>query len=289
MSTPTDPRRVHPSTYIVQDRSNEEELIRLKIQDQMVTAMMGGVLPEQPDPAIFQRVLDVGCATGGWLIEVARAYPSISLLVGIDVSERMVKYAQAQAESQQVNDRVEFHTMDALRMLEFPSNYFDLVNLRFGQGYLRTWDWPKILHEFRRVARLDGVIRLTEGDIITENTSPALTQLNQLLLQAFRQAGHLFTPDSIGLTSELAPLLRQHGLHNVQTRSYTQESRAGTVEGQFFYEDMSRLFQTLAPFLRKWTRVPENYKMLYQQALDEMQQPDFVAKNGRLLTAWGYK
>jgi len=288
MSPPTDPRRAHPSTYIVQDRSNEEELIRLKIQDQMVTATMGGVLPEQPDPAIFQRVLDVGCATGGWLIEVARAYPSISLLVGIDVSERMVKYAQAQAESQQVNDRVEFHTMDALRMLEFPSGYFDLVNLRFGQGYLRTWDWPKLLQEFRRVARRGGVIRLTEGDIKTENTSPALTQLNQLLLQAFHQGGFLFTPDSIGLTGELARLLHQHGLRNVQTRSYTNGSRAGTVEGQLFYKDMSRMFQTLAPFLRKWTRMPDNYEALYQQALDEMQQPGFV-ESGHLLTAWGYK
>src|SRR5713101_7159473 len=132
MSTPTDPRQEHPSTYVVQDRSNEEELTRLQIQDQLVTASMGGVLPEQPDPTIFQRVLDVGCGTGGWLIEVAKTYPSISLLVGVDVSERMLAYAQEQAEAQQVSDRVEFRTMDALRMLEFPTHYFDLLNQRFG-------------------------------------------------------------------------------------------------------------------------------------------------------------
>jgi hypothetical protein len=57
MSTPTDPRREHPSTYFVQDRSNEDELTRLQLQDQLVTASMGGVLPEQPDPAIFQCFL----------------------------------------------------------------------------------------------------------------------------------------------------------------------------------------------------------------------------------------
>jgi SAM-dependent methyltransferase len=132
MSDPTNPRREQPSTYFVQDRSSEEELKRLHIQDQTITASMGGVLPEQPNPAIFQRVLDVGCGTGGWLIEVAKTYPSISLLVGVDVSGRMLAYAQEQAEAQQVSDRVEFRTMDALRMLEFPAHYFDLLNQRFG-------------------------------------------------------------------------------------------------------------------------------------------------------------
>src|SRR5713101_6168760 len=142
MSTPpTDPPREHPSTYFVQDRSNEEELIRVMIQDQLVTAGMGGVLPEQPDPTIFHRVLDVGCGTGGWLIEAAKTYPAMSLLVGVDVSGRMVEYARAQAEAQRVGDRVQFRTMDALRMLEFPTDSFDLVNQRFGTSYLRTWDW----------------------------------------------------------------------------------------------------------------------------------------------------
>src|SRR5579884_158650 len=72
-----------PSTYFVQDRHNKQELKRLIIQDQMITISMGGVLPEQTDPTLFRHVLDVGCGTGGWLIEVAKAYPSMPLLVGI--------------------------------------------------------------------------------------------------------------------------------------------------------------------------------------------------------------
>ena len=286
MSTPTDPRQEHPSTYVVQDRSNEEELTRLQVQDQMMTTGMGGVLPEQPDPTIFQRVLDVGCGTGGWLIEAAKTYPGMTRLIGVDVSSRMIEYARAQAEAQQVSDRVRFATMDALRMLEFPADYFDLVNQRLGASYLRTWDWPKLLHEFQRVTRPGGVIRVTETDGIAESSSPALTRLNLLMVQALYQAGHLFTAEGNGLISQLAHLLHQYGLKNVQTRAYTLEHRAGTPEGQHFYEDMKRAFRTMLPFLRKWTRVPDDYETIYQQMLSEIQQPDFVAP-WNLLTAWG--
>lgn len=289
MSTPpTDPRREHPSTYFVQDRSNKEEMIRVMIQDQLVTASMGGVLPEQPDPTIFHRVLDVGCGTGGWLIEAAKTYPTMSLLVGVDVSGRMVEYARTQAEDQQVSDRVQFRTMDALRMLEFPTDYFDLVNQRFGTSYLRTWDWPKLLHEFQRVTRPGGVVRVTEGNFLVQSPSLALARLYELALDVFYRAGHYFTAESNGVTGELVRLLHQFGLQNVQTRVHIMEYRAGTTEGQRFYEDMKHFFQTILPFFRKWSKVPDDYEAIYQQALSEMQQPDFVATSS-LLTAWGSK
>ena len=287
MPTSGDPReKQHPSTYFVQDRSNAEELARLQIQDQLLTASMGGVLPEQSNPAIFQRVLDVGCGTGAWLIEAAKTYPGMSELLGVDVSPRMLDYARAQAEAQQVSDRVQFRVMDALRMLEFPSGSFDLVNQRLGLSYLRKWDWPKVLQEYLRVARPGGVIRITESDTISESSSPALLRLHQMSFEALCQAGHFFIPKYDGITSELARLLHQHGVRHVQTHSYTLEYRAGTIQGQSFYEDMKHIFRTGLPFLRKWTRVPEDYEEICQQALVEMQQPDFVA-TWHYLTVWG--
>ena len=285
MSTPTNPRREHPSTYVVQDRSSTEELNRLQLQDQMLTASMGGVLPEQPDVTIFQRVLDIGCGTGGWLIDVAKTYPSMSLLVGVDVSSKMIEYAQAQAEAAGVSDRVQFRAMDVLRMLEFPVNYFDLVNQRLGISYLRTWDWPKLLQEYQRVTRPGGVIRITESDIITETNSPALLRLDQLLQQTLYQAGHLFTPERNGLTNQLGRLLRQYGFQNVQECAFALEYRADTPEGHLFHEDMKHVYRTFVPFMRKWIPVPDDYETLYQQMLSETQQPDFVAI-WDLLTVW---
>ncbi len=284
MSEPTDPRREHPSTYMV-PRSQEEELTRLLVQDQMLSAGMG-ILAEQPDPAIFGRVLDVGCGVGNWLIEAARTYSSMTRLAGVDASERMITYARAQAEAHHVSDRVQFHVMDALRMLEFPANSFDLVNQRLGLSYLRTWDWWKLLQEYQRVTRPGGVIRITECDMVTESSSPALLRLNQLVLQAFYHAGHFFTPDSFGVTNQLAHLLHQHGFQGVQTRPYTFKYRIGTPEGDLFYEDTRHVYRVVVPFLRKWTRVPDDYEMLYQQMLDELHQPDCVT-TWTLLTAWG--
>ncbi len=288
MATPTDPRREHPSTYFVQDRENVEELTRMQIQDHLMTASMGGVLPEQPDPTIFGSVLDVGCATGGWLIEAAKAYPTMRELVGIDINSKVVAYARAQAEAERLSDRMQFRTMDALRMLEFPNGSFDLVNQRAGASYLRKWDWPKLLQEYQRVTRAGGVIRVTEGDMVIESGSLALSRLFDLMRQAFYQAGHVFTPESDGVTSQLAHLLSQYGLTEVETRTHRLQYHAGTAEWHHFFEDMRLIFRTIVPFLRKWSQVPNDYEAIYQQALADMQQPDFVAAAG-MLTAWGRK
>jgi len=287
VSALTNPRREHPSTYFVPDRSNKEEMNRVQLQDQLITAGMGGVLPEQPDPSRFHRVLDVGCGTGAWLIEAAKTYPSMTLLIGVDISNKMLDSARAQATAQQVDDHVEFHQMDALRMLEFPTGYFDLVNQRYAKSWLRTWDWPKLLQEFQRVTRPGGSVRLTEPASL-ESNSPAVARHWECLLEAFYQSGRLFTPEHDGLTKELAHLLRRHGLQQVQTHAYPLEHRAGTSEGQRFAEDVRLMFQTFKPFLQKWGCVPANYEEICQQAVREMQQPDFVA-TWNLLTAWGIR
>jgi ubiquinone/menaquinone biosynthesis C-methylase UbiE len=275
----------HPSTYIVQDRSNEEELTRLHLQDQLLNAGMGGVLPEQEDLSHFQRVLDVGCGTGNWLISLAQQVPTSSLLVGVDVSLRMVKYARSQAEAAGVADRVEFHVMDALRMLEFPRKNFDLVNQRLGMGYLRTWDWPNLLQEYRRVTKPGGIIRITEGNATVGN-APAFNTLSNLFVDAMTRAGNFAFPEEDGITRTLEPMMRQAGLLNLQTRLHQLEYRAGTPEGESFAEDVRYTFRTFVPFLRKWTKFPNDYDRIYQQMVQEMKQPGFVA-TWRLLTVWG--
>ena len=280
-------KKEQSSTYVVQDQKNQEELRRLTLQSHLLTTSMGGPLSDLPHPTAFRRVLDVGSGSGSWVIETAQMYPTLELL-GIDRSERMVEHAREAAHVNQVSDRVTFQVMDALLRLEFPDAFFDLVNLRLGLSFLRTGDWPKLLSEMLRVTSPGGVIRITDTEIIQPSTSPALRQLNEMSQCAFFKAGHLFTQETTGLTAHLAPLLEQHGCQQVQTKTHTLEYQAGTEEGQMFYEDMKNVFHLIRPFYQKWGCTPENYHVIYQQALDEMLHPEFRV-TWNLLSAWGTK
>ncbi len=284
----TQPPKENPSAYFVTDRSNLEEIDRLDNQDTMLTNGMGGVLPEQPDPTTFRSILDVGCGTGGWLVEIAKTYPTIEKLRGGDINTKILEYARAKAVAEQLGDRMQFEPMDALRIIEFANGSFDLVNQRLGASWLRTWEWTKILLEYRRVCRPGGTIRITEGNIVIESNSPALTQLNALSLEAVFRSGRLFAPTGDGLLNQLERLMSQHCMEQIQTKTHKLVFRADTPEGQYFYEDMERFYRIALPFFRKWVHIPSDYHETYEQALIEMQQPDFCAM-WTFLTIWGIR
>ena len=270
-------------TYMRQRRATKEELVLLQKEEQMMTAVLGGVLPEQPDPASFKSILDVGCGTGQWLIEVAQTYPGTTHLVGVDINSQIIAYAQSQAVDHQVADRVQFLVMDALGFLDFPPNTFDLINLRFGADFLRSWDWNRLLENFRRIARPHGVIRLIEADMI-ESNSPAQMQQADHLLQAFHRSGHFFTPQKDGMTSGLVPWLLQWGFQNVQTVDRTLHYDKESLEGQFFLIYLEQVSRSIQAFKQKWNRQPDD-EALSKQMLEDMQRPDFEA-SWRFLTVW---
>lgn len=287
-SIPEPGKHEKPSTYVVQDRNNDEELHRLTIQDQAGTKIMGGVLAEQPDPTIFHSILDVGCATGGWAIEVARQYPTMKV-VGVDISERMLRYAQQRAEEAGVADRVSFRIMDALRGLDFRDNTFDLVNERANFSYIRKWDWRKYLYELQRVVRPSGVVRLTEVAMF-QTTEPALGQLCEIMITALYQAAHFFEPTAASVINHLEELVTQTQYEHVQRKEtiFVFGTAIETPESQAFLEDVRYLFRTTRPFLEKYGSFKGNYTALYQQAMEEMQAPDFRMQ-GKVLTVWATK
>ncbi len=276
-----------PNTYLVQDMGDGREVQRLSIQDHMSTRAMRGVLPEQENPCIFSRVLDVACGTGGWLLELAKECPLMQA-EGIDISAENIDYANAQAEHSGLSDRVQYRVMDATLMLQFPEQAFDLVNLRFGQSFLRTWDWPKMISEMLRVTRPGGTIRVVEGSIVPISSSAALTEIFTTVVRAFHASGRLHEETPTGMAHQTAPLLHQHGVKEVQSKAIDTTHRQGTESGEALYQDVSYLVHTVRPFLQKFANANKDFDDLGRQALQDMQEPGFEA-TGTIVVAWGKK
>jgi ubiquinone/menaquinone biosynthesis C-methylase UbiE len=280
-----------PGTLVAQGVSGDEELYRLRIQDQMLTDSMGGVLPEQPDPTRFDSVLDIGCGTASWLLDLARIYPHISRLVGVDINAKVLDYARAQARELQVEDRVEFHQMDVLSRVEFPDESFDLVNERQGINWLHTEDWPVLLQECQRVAKPGGIIRVTEISGNRGTNSSAFARLygeGGIVLEATYRAGLMFTSQGNGLTAGLARLLPEQGLQQMQTHDYVLEYPATTPEGRAFAENCQIFARIMVPWMQQWIQLPDDYEDIYQQMVHDIQQPTFYTSLG-MTTFWGIR
>src|SRR5579863_1162544 len=121
-------------TY-VHDPESATELVRIRHQDRMVTKCMGGPLSELEPSAIekMQRILDLACGPGAWVLDMAYEYPQAEV-TGVDISRRMVEYGQALSREQHLHNAT-FQVMNILEPLDFPDNSFDLVNARAMFGF----------------------------------------------------------------------------------------------------------------------------------------------------------
>src|SRR5260370_851682 len=102
------------------------------------------------------------------------------------------------------------------------------------------------------------------------------------------KTGDTSSQGTLGVAGDLARLLHQYGVQDIQTHSSLLECRAGTPAGQSFAEDMRLVVRPGMPFVRKWGHLPDHYEPLYQDMVHEMQQPGARAYSA-LITAWGTK
>src|SRR5260370_4229042 len=155
------------------------ELARLVEQERVISKALGGLLPEHADQAAFvaplQRALDATCGRGGWVLEMARAYPHLQVM-GFDINAQMTEYATTQARVGQL-ENASFQRMNALDPLNYPDNFFDLVNARF-LAIIGRPAWPRVVQELFRITRPDGFVRLTEAEYISVTSSAAFQTMS---------------------------------------------------------------------------------------------------------------
>lgn len=270
------------------DAENAAEMARLTNQDRLITQTMGGLFPPDIDLSNVHSVLDVGCGPGGWVLDVAHAYPKIQV-TGIDISKLMVEYARAQARVQWL-DNATFITMDALKPLEFPDSSFDLVTARFISSFTPKTAWPEEVQEFLRVLRPGGVIRLTEPEFPISN-SPAVENLIAKFARAMQKAGRSFSPDGrlMAITPMLSYFLRNANCQNVKVQGFVLDASIGTEVYASQYQNTIVFLKLLQPFiLRAGETTNEEFDKIYQQALLEMQMDSYCSV-WYYLSAWGTK
>jgi len=275
--------------YVI-DAENATEMARLLEQDKQMTESMGGIFSERR-PEEFSnitRVLDLACGPGGWVHDVADAFPRMEV-VGVDLSERMIGYARAHAHVRRLAN-VSFRIMDVTRPLDFPDSSFDLVNARCIFAFMSPQHWPILLKECQRLLRPGGTIRLTEGEWGV-GTTPAYETYLAFFFEAMQRAGRSFsaTGRHVGITPVLARMLREAGFSHIQQKAHIHDFSYGMEAHDGFTFDLKLLFKLLQPFItRMEVATQEQLDTLYEQALNEMQSEEFCAL-AFYLTVWGEK
>jgi len=270
------------------DPENVAEMARLLGQDRLITQGMGGLFSERFDLSGIHRILDVACGPGGWALEVALTYPEIEV-VGVDVSLVMINYANAQARVQGLNN-ARFQVMDIQKPLNFPDGSFDLVNARFI-NFLPAAAWPQLMQEFGRITRPGGVIRLTESEWWYFTNSPALENLNAMIIRALKLQGESFSQSGrfTGVLPMLGRFLLDAGCVNVSYKSHVIDYSYGSEAYEGFRHDAAIVFKLFQPFIvRMGVATQEEVNRLYEQMQLEMMKDNF---RGLMLplTAWGEK
>lgn len=119
-----------------------------------------------------ERVLDVGCGTGGTTLAFARAVGSEGLAVGIDVSEPMVAAARARVARSEAGAR--FVAADAGEHAFEPAS-FDAIVSRFGVMFFA--DPVRAFANLRRAAVGGAPLRFVAWRSVAEN--PFMTTAEQ--------------------------------------------------------------------------------------------------------------
>ncbi len=289
MTKAQDSHQPQANSYIF-DAESALEMARLLDLDKIITETMGGVLAEHTTEQLsgIQRILDIGCGPGGWVHETAFAYPDKEV-IGIDISQNMIRYAQAHAQVRGLQN-AHFQVMNALDMHMLSENTFDLVNIRLAVGFVPSSQWPNLLAECKRVLRPGGILRQTEIEVGFTN-KPSLETILAVGQEALHRAERGFSPTGrhTGMTYMLRFLFLQAGFQQLGKQTYAMDFSTGTQAYTAVFNDYKLVLLLAKQLIARTGMMPENeYNTLYEQAMDEMQQADFCGMSF-LLTACGKK
>lgn len=110
---------------------------------------------------LIDKVLDVGCSTGGTTCAIALSERFRTAdVVGVDPSDLSIQAAKVRAAGLGLADRLRFETIDAGAALPFPDGAFDLVVAVSVLEFVPREQRARFLAELERVTRIGGCVYL---------------------------------------------------------------------------------------------------------------------------------
>jgi ubiquinone/menaquinone biosynthesis C-methylase UbiE len=234
----------------INDSSSQSELVRLNHQARLVTDTIG-LLPARLEDTDFTSVLDVGCGTGQWALDLACARQDVEV-TGIDISPNMIEYAITRAQTYRL-DNISFEVVDIFqKKLPFTEGSFDMINLRFGFGWIKGYaNWLLLLARLSTLLKPGGSVVITEGEGIYTN-SLALQRVHEIFCIAFHKAGYSLSPSPrfMGVVAQLGYLLSQTGFHDPGSQAYVLDYSYYNQEANIQWRtSFHLLLSESAPFL----------------------------------------
>ncbi len=109
-----------------------------------------------------RKILDVATGTGDLAIDLVHSIKSVESVLGVDISEEMMRQGQGKVHSLGLDDKISFEKQDCTQ-LTYEDNRFDAVTIAFG---IRNFeDISKGLSEVYRVLKVGTplvILELTE-------------------------------------------------------------------------------------------------------------------------------
>lgn len=238
-----------------------DETNRLDFQHHMLRSFMrGNYLAPIAKP---RDILDVGCGTGRWAMELAAQFPNANV-IGVDVAPPAVNES---APATLKADNYTFVQGNVLERLPFSDKSFDFVHQRYLIMGIPANRWPQVVTELMRVTRRGGWIELIETE--PPYGAPALDQLANWGKQLVSKRGIDFA-----VARQVGSLLAAAGATDVTARPLTiPVGRPGGRLGAMMVVDyLSALTAVRGPLTKIGIASEADYDAALAQARQELDQ-----------------